>query len=257
MVPKYHDPAQIRFINSKFLLATNDESNPVRLARQITADNEHDVAITLQTGEVYTDTINSVHDLIALTSNQAWVCTLEVEFSLKSSVQDELISSLMTICNLNWASEVQHIDPYLITHRMIPQRTTISSQFLTVGLEYGDGDWFTGWKTVGAVLLLNVTVISPAQFIAGITSDMGSWVCNRFRKLTSRIDTPTLSISSRNLIHSGYEKLSLVEGVDTMKSKTPTERWLELLPSGATYDVTRFTPSQLRKLLQTNSKVVD
>lgn len=51
------DPACVKFVNGKFILSTNDKSNPIQIVRQIEKGNDNDVIIHLSDGTRFEDRI--------------------------------------------------------------------------------------------------------------------------------------------------------------------------------------------------------
>lgn len=94
----FKDPIQIKFVLGKFVIATNDEKNPVRLVRQLKTGDETKVSISLANGETYTDTVGALADLVSMTSNMAWEVSVTVIYDVGIEVCSEsrsFIHSLM------------------------------------------------------------------------------------------------------------------------------------------------------------------
>lgn len=64
------DKSRVKFVNGKFILSTNDKSNPVQLVRQKESGNDHDVVIHLSDGSQFDDRIENFKNLVDLTTNK-------------------------------------------------------------------------------------------------------------------------------------------------------------------------------------------
>ena len=167
MNPKYEDPAEIKFINKKFILATNDPKNPVQMVRQMAAGDDSNVTISLSNGETYKEYFESLQDLISVTSNRAWSCALTCTFHFRAygnnddrqAVQRSLDNALTALQAFSYCPIGKY---YLSENRMIPRRFTFTEFYYDVTLNPSkDGDIYTS----EGVMEIQFSLISPPELV--------------------------------------------------------------------------------------------
>lgn len=194
MVPKFDDPAQLKIVNGKFILATNDPTNPVSLIRQKTAGNDTSVIITLSNGDSYDDTIQSVQQLVEVTSNKKWGINIEVEFELHTygaghNILTNINNALIRVLTYSYCPTDNY---YLPTNHMIPKRFSLD-QF-TTHLDFcSRSDYIRG----SGLTTLSYSVISPPEHISAITDLIAESLIVDFRQNIR--GAPGLTIDGRNI----------------------------------------------------------
>ena len=72
----------VKFINNKFILATNDPTNPIQIVRQLSSD-ERNVQVTLSSGEHFEEYLDSHTELVALTGFSSSICSFCLEWTIR------------------------------------------------------------------------------------------------------------------------------------------------------------------------------
>lgn len=183
MTPLFDDPATLKVVMGKFLLATNDPSNPVRSVRQIANNGSTgDVVVTLQSGETYTDSFTDVTDLLSITSNQAWDVTISLDFTISTTIDSvdsaEIFAADLFNCLDSVRNAVTHTNfpKYLPEHQLVPRRITCKSIqldcTLTGRVRHDYSEPLPHIHSKDECLSVTYTVISPPDVINDITEDL-------------------------------------------------------------------------------------
>jgi hypothetical protein len=145
-----NDPAQVKFINNKFILSTNDKSNPISIIRQKQPGNENDVIIHLSDGTQFDDHIEKFKDLVSITSNKL--------YTLRYNITVEIFRSFEYLdnCDNNFLSEDEIINIELeklgdIFSKIAYDQPDISSLFSSNSaiLNSYERDWNRGLSISG------------------------------------------------------------------------------------------------------------
>lgn len=248
MEPKFQDPACIKFINGKFVLATNDPSNPVALVRQKTKGIETDVLVTLSNGETYEDTISSISHLVEVTSNKGWAVAIELSVCLVVYTDSHvgraaLISKTQKL--LNTIHAYQHTpnsEYYLPVSRMIPQRIVPLSVSSDITFAQYD-DRIRGSGKVA----FEFAVISPAKHITELADELSTNLVNSFRG-TTQFNTGGIEVCDRNVIGTNTEEYDLDRVLD-MVLITDVDRTMYVTLDGRDCELTEDEVDQFVELL--------
>lgn len=207
-MPKFHDPACIKFINGKFILATNDAANPISLVRQKAKSNETDVVVTLTTGEMYDDTIESITRLVEVTSNKGWMVTIEM--SVTAIVYTDAVDREVSITRLHKILHTLHgykhtpnSEYYLPVSRMIPDRIVPISVLhdMTFTERYGRV------RGVGTISF-DFVVISPQQCIDELVEALAENVSDGVRSAT-QFNIGGIEVGDRNVTNTIIDECDL------------------------------------------------
>lgn len=215
MVPEFEDPTTLKFVNGKFVLATNDPKNPVQLIRQLHKNDTSKVVIYLANGISYEDSIDSLEDLIDISGNKAFevVLNFEISISVYDTASVETIEKLFSKF-LNFNCMLKH-DFYLQTSKMIPHRITPISMESQLVFSERDGEFRPGSGEIS----ISYLVISPPQFIEEIIS-YENGVEKTIESLIRRrvCEVGGIGVSGRNSTGSSITKANISEAIVEMKS---------------------------------------
>ena len=222
MNPKYEDPAEIKFINKKFILATNDKKNPVQMVRQMSAGDDSNVMVSLSNGDTYKEYFDSLQDLISVTSNRAWTCTITCTFHFRAygnndheTVQHNLDKALTALQAFSYYPVGKY---YLSENRMIPRRLTFTEFYYDLTLNAGrDGDIYTS----EGVAEIQFSLIAPPETVEKITDEVREDIERTFRSHTGNMGG--VSFGDRNAT-SEYSEDSLDEAIELMKAEEKPDK---------------------------------
>lgn len=215
MLPKFEDPTTLKFINGKFVLATNDPKNPVQLIRQIHKDDTSKVVIYLANGVSYEDHIESLEDLIEISGNKAYEVTVEYEISLAiyegcspKAIERAFKKFLTFDCTFK-------PDFYLQTNKMIQQRIRPARMDVDLPFVKRHDDF----KSQNGTITFTYLVIAPPQHIseifecgdAGIEDTLTSRIRQEFREVSG------IGISGRNFVQRSTQNADLADILLEMK----------------------------------------
>ena len=245
MDPKYEDPAEIKFINKKFILATNDKKNPIQMVRQIKAGDENNVLVSLSNGETYQEYFDSIQDLISVTSNKAWNVVVHLQFAFRAygDYDDPKIAEAAFERATNALFSFSYSPTgnyYLPENRMIPQRFKFSEYYYDFTLNPGrDGDLYTSNESAE----LSLTFISPADQVDKILEELTEDLLGSFMSFTNGISG--VNFSGRSISHDCCE-ISLDEGIEELKSDAKPEKSIFVEVDGKREC---YAPSMLNKIV--------
>ena len=202
-MPMFTDPATIKFVAKKFILATNDPKNPISAIRQIEASDTGKIQIFLTNGNSYQDEIDTLSDLISITSNKAFLVTLQFVSTLVLSYSKDLDEELKDEFVYELAKYFE-IDPelnekyYYEPSKMIPRRVIPKS--VSTNLK-GYPRW-SSYESHQEFYLSGTTtvkfyVICPERDINELEDSLGEILTQRFRE--SLKSSKTSNFSGRNL----------------------------------------------------------
>ena len=250
MDPKYEDPAEIKFINKKFILATNDKKNPIQMVRQLYAGDENNVMISLSNGETYQEYFDSLQDLISVTSNKAWQVVINLQYSFRAygDVNDPNVVA-KAFDKATSALFSYSYDPlgkyYLPENRMIPRRFAFSEYYYDFDLNPGrDGDIYTSNESSEISFIL----FAPTDQVRDILKELIDDILPNFMSFTNNISG--VNFSGRS-ISFDYSETSLEEGIEAMKSEVKPEKSIFVTVNGKREC---YAPSMLKKIV---SKVLE
>lgn len=218
MIPQFEDPTTLKFVNGKFVLATNDPKNPVQLIRQLHKDDTTKVVIYLTNGVSYEDTIESLEDLIEISGNKAF--EVVAEFAISGRVYEEasaenIEKAFSKFFNFNGCFDQNY---YLHTNKMIPTRLRLVSMETDLEVyerEDLDGDFRFGTSVVRFTYLL----ISPPQFVkdivhseGGLVETLTSWIRNQICSVKG------VSFDGRNHLETTISTENLADTIDEIKN---------------------------------------
>lgn len=200
MVSKFKDPACIKFINGRFILATNDPVNPITLVRQKTKGIDTDVIVTLSTGEMYDDVIDSISQLIEVTSNKGWLISIDTNVDIVIDINGGYDLSrivhgtqmiLRTLSDYDYVPDNEY---YLPVSEMIPNR--VSLQSVSSNLEF----FFHNDRICGTeIMTTNYAILSPDNCIEDIAKELADNLLASFRQSTN-INVGCITASRHSII---------------------------------------------------------
>lgn len=226
MHPKFYDPAEIKFVNNKFILATNDKNNPIQMVRQLEKDNVNKVLISLSNGESYQDNIESLQDLIAITSNEAWNVVFNFGFYLsiyeKENSTDEKTwetfnSIAKTLSNVQGDVRCFDTGKYIKENKMIPKRMAVTGsgfEFLSQNVT-GDLRDIDRLRTFGDV---GVTLICPRNIVEDIVKEIEQELESAFISITDGSLAPKGAGFRFQEVNAIIESMDLAEGIKYIKN---------------------------------------
>ncbi len=248
MIPLFDDPAELKFVNGKFILSTNDPKNPVRTIRQLEKNNTNSVVISMTDGQLYDDRLETLQDLISTTSNRAWDCTIMCTFgfAVYGSEKDPsiFISQISEAVKSLKKFQFKSDQYFLKTSRMIPERILYQGIQIFIG-DFRDVSWSRVYSS-GGKILFKFTLISPPDPIGEILEEMRKDFQCKFRDYTNAI--PGVYFDDRNAT-GYYAEGHLDDAINSMKESPKNGLVVSLI-----FDKTDFlTESKLfLKKIQTN-----
>lgn len=217
MVPQFEDPTTLKFVNGKFVLATNDPKNPVQLIRQLHKDDTTKVVIYLTNGVSYEDTIESLEDLIEISGNKAFEVVLEFEISgrvYEEATAENVEKAFSKFFTFNCGFDQSY---YLQTSKMIPTRirpVAMATDLEVHEKENVDGDIRLGTSRI----LLTYLLISPPQFVkdivhgdGGVVETLTTWIRNQICSVNG------VSFDGRNHLETTITAENLADAIIEMK----------------------------------------
>lgn len=214
----FKDPATIKFVAKKFILSTNDPDNPISVVRQIHPDDTGKIEIFLTNGKSYTDDIDTLSDLISITSNKAFLVTIEIASELLISYAAGLSDAEMKSNILAAFSAYLGFDPEInpkyffepnkmFPRRVIPKSISTSLKGRTRWDSYSSNQevFFNGITT------FSFYVICPEDNIDDVKTELGEIMVRRLREtLHGRKMT---AYSGRNLERRNAEEVEMEEAL--------------------------------------------
>lgn len=214
----FKDPATIKFVARKFILSTNDPDNPISVVRQIHPDDTGKIEIFLTNGKSYTDDIDTLSDLISITSNKAFLVTIEIASELlishaANAADAEMKSNILAAFSSYFGFDPEINPKYffepskMFPRRVIPKSISTNLKGRTRWDSYSSNQevFFNGTTA------FSFYVICPEDNIKDVKAELAEIMVRRLREtLHGRKMT---AYSGRNLERSNAEEVEMEEAI--------------------------------------------
>lgn len=221
----FKDPATIKFVAKKFILSTNDPDNPISTIRQIHPNDTGKIEIFLTNGKSYVDEIDTLSDLISITSNKAFLVKIGVSSEITFSFCHDLSEKEMKGNILDAFAKYAEFDPeinpkyYFEPNEMFPRRVIPKS--ISTNLN-GRTRW-QSYSSNQEVFLSGTTtfsfyVICPECNIDEIEESLAEIMLGRVRSTLN--GNRSVCFSGRNSDKSSNHEVEMEEALSS------TEDWL-------------------------------
>lgn len=203
-MPLFKDPATIKFVAKKFILSTNDPDNPISTIRQVHPNDTGKIEVFLTNGKSYLDEIDTLSDLISITSNKAFLVTVKVDSEMTICFADRYSDKELKEKVLGAFTAYTELDPainekyYFEPNKMFPRRvipksvsTNISGKTRWHSYSSNQEVFFRGTTT------FSYYVICPESDLDELTESLGEIMVGRVRNGLS--GNCVASYSGRNL----------------------------------------------------------
>ncbi len=226
-MPMFKDPATIKFVAKKFVMSTNDVDNPISVVRQIHKDDTGKIEIFLTNGKSYTDEIDTLSDLISITSNKAFLVTIKLSSQLTISFDHKLsekdLKAQVLAAFTNYIRFDPEINPkyYFEPNKMFPRRVIPKS----VSTNLKGHTRFQEYRSNQEAFFAGITtfsfyVICPEDHIYDLEDSLEEIICQRFRHL---LDGRGVAVySGRNLEGQCIDEVEMEEALSFPDTWTMT-----------------------------------